>query len=79
ESDTSCHFRHPNSDHDRSAALTWATTSCGRDVVRRRLRRRLVRQRSVGEVMGLRATRAGGAQAGATGRWCLPSSERRID
>ena len=42
----------------------WATTACGRDVVRPRLRHRLVRQRPVGGVMGVRATRAGGAQAG---------------
>ena len=55
--DISCHFRHRNHDHERSVAPTWATTVCRRDVVRSRLRRRLVRQRPVGGVMGVQAGR----------------------
>ncbi len=62
--DMSCHFRHRNRDHDRGVALMWVTSACGWDGVRPRRRRCLVRRRPGGGVMGVRATRAGGAQAG---------------
>jgi hypothetical protein len=38
-------------DHACGVALMWATTACGRDVVRPRLPHRLRRQRQVGGVM----------------------------
>ncbi|MGH3867715.1 MAG: hypothetical protein ACRDQ4_16585, partial [Pseudonocardiaceae bacterium] len=72
--DTTCHFRHPNSDHDRGAALMGATTACGRDVARPR------REAAPGWWgHGCAHHPSWWCAGGAMGSWWLTAYERRID